>query len=487
MKRLLILLILLLPTTTADAQSRRDALLEYRNRRNKALTNYRDNYRKAYADYLRKRWEARQSLAPLPVPERKEPEQSRKPQADSSDGISAPSRLPYNRIADRLLGQSEQNEQNSAPPLSPDSRIADATPARRPYAFEFYRTPCSVTLTDALRFRLLSTAEQHVADVWELLSDGRYDALSEDCLALKRQLNLNDWGYYELVRTVCEGFCGAGTNESVVLQAFLMAERGYRVRLARADGKLLLLLAVEQLIYQRRFVELGGERFYVADPAKQARSFSICDFSIPNERSLSLTMPTPPLFADALSEPSKHETGEPRVSTTVRVNTNLMDFYTNYPVCHWSVYAATGLSPDLRRSLYPVLETALAGKNETEAVRTLLRYLHAGFDYRTDDAQFGHERTLFAEESFYYPYSDCEDRSILFSRLVYDLLGLDVVLLYYPDHIATAVRFSGQVDGDYLQIGNRRYLVCDPTYIGADIGRIMPQYRNAAAEIIPIR
>ena len=31
---------------------------------------------------------------------------------------------------------------------------------------------------------------------------------------------------------------------------------------------------------------------------------------------------------------------------------------------------------------------------------------------------------------YYYPYSDCEDRSILFARLVKDLLGLDVVMWF---------------------------------------------------------
>ena len=43
---------------------------------------------------------------------------------------------------------------------------------------------------------------------------------------------------------------------------------------------------------------------------------------------------------------------------------------------------------------------------------------------------------------FYYPYCDCEDRSVLYSYLVRNLLKLDVVLLDYPNHIATAVCFN---------------------------------------------
>ena len=125
-------------------------------------------------------------------------------------------------------------------------------------------------------------------------------------------------------------------------------------------------------------------------------------------------------------------------------------------------------------------------KGEYDAANLLLHYLHRAFPYKTDEAQFGIERTLFAEEMYYYPYSDCEDRSILFARLVKDLLGLDVVLLYYPAHIAAAVCFKGEVKGDYMQIGAGRYVVCDPTYVGADVGDAMPDLKRVAAQVVKI-
>lgn len=100
--------------------------------------------------------------------------------------------------------------------------------------------------------------------------------------------------------------------------------------------------------------------------------------------------------------------------------------------------------------------------------------------------RFGIERTLFAEEMYYYPYSDCEDRSILFARLVKDLLGLDVVLLYYPAHIAAAVCFKGEVKGDYMQLGNKRYVICDATYIGAGVGEAMPDLKRTPAQVVRI-
>lgn len=55
-----------------------------------------------------------------------------------------------------------------------------------------------------------------------------------------------------------------------------------------------------------------------------------------------------------------------------------------------------------------------------------------------------------------------------------DLLGLDVALVYYPGHLATAVCFTEDVAGDSMMIDGRNFTVCDPTYIGAPVGSQMP-------------
>lgn len=86
-------------------------------------------------------------------------------------------------------------------------------------------------------------------------------------------------------------------------------------------------------------------------------------------------------------------------------------------------------------------------------------------------------------ESLHYRYCDCEDRSVLFSILVRDLLGLDVVLLHYPGHLATAVDFGGGVSGDCIDLDDGRYLVCDPTYIGAPVGMAMSDCKRQRAQV----
>lgn len=169
-----------------------------------------------------------------------------------------------------------------------------------------------------------------------------------------------------------------------------------------------------------------------------------------------------------------------------------MDFLSDYPSSavdndestKWSTFADIPLSPENRERLYPALQKAIAGKSEQDAANMLINFVQTAFVYEYDDKVWGGDRIFAADETLYYPYSDCEDRAILFTRLVRDLMGLETALVYYPGHLAAAVRFNENIPGDYFVIGDKRYLVCDPTYIGANIGRTMQGMNNNEAQVI---
>ena len=161
-----------------------------------------------------------------------------------------------------------------------------------------------------------------------------------------------------------------------------------------------------------------------------------------------------------------------------------MEFYKSYPQCDVSVYYHTPMSEELKATLYPPLQEAIKGKSQQEAANILIEFVQTGFEYQTDGDQFGYEKPFFVDELFYYPYSDCEDRAVLYSYLVRTLMGLDVVLLEYPNHMATAVCFDENIDGDYITVSGKKYIICDPTYIGASIGLAMSQFKNVAAKVL---
>ena len=149
-------------------------------------------------------------------------------------------------------------------------------------------------------------------------------------------------------------------------------------------------------------------------------------------------------------------------------------------------YAEAPLSSHLKEQLLDPLATSIEGLSQEDAANVLINFVQTAFEYQTDDEQWGYERPFFPEETLFYPYSDCEDRSILFARLVKELMGLDVVFLHYPGHLATAVRFDEEISGDHLMIDGGKYLVCDPTYINASIGMQMPQMEGKDVNVIRI-
>jgi hypothetical protein len=130
------------------------------------------------------------------------------------------------------------------------------------------------------------------------------------------------------------------------------------------------------------------------------------------------------------------------------------------------------------------LRRILKGKTESESVGLLLRLVQTAFAYQVDREQFGRERTLFSEETLSFPYSDCEDRAILFSYLVRSTLGLEVIGLAYPGHVATGVALNSGSAGTQVKWKGKEYTICDPTYVYADPGKGMSKFEGVTPKVI---
>lgn len=331
---------------------------------------------------------------------------------------------------------------------------------------------------------LKSLKENDVADAYEALYSTDYKALLKDCKQLASDLNLNGWGVYLLLKAVADASCGS-ENESVVMQQFLLNEMGYKAKMARkADtSKMLLLVALDNKIYGRPYWKQGGLCYYMLNE-NYTGPFYTCQQDAPNaKKQLELNFSSAPVFQGATVS-TTHQAEGSAAKVTVSVPKALMDFYKDYPSCEYSVYAKAAVNPEVANTLLSSLSPLVKGKSETEAANILINFVQTAFQYATDDEQFGYEKPFFVEELFYYPYSDCEDRAVLYAYLVKSLLGLDVVFLDYPNHIATAVRFNESVNGDYLMVDGQKYTVCDPTYIGATIGMTMQAYKSVAAKVL---
>ena len=327
--------------------------------------------------------------------------------------------------------------------------------------------------------------ENAIADAYEALCNSDYKPLLADCAQIRKDLRLNDWGVFTLVRQVADTYCGTA-NESIVMQQFLLNEMGYKARMARkaTEDKMMLFVATDCSIYAHPYITLNGQNYYNLSGNNEQCQFYMCQKDSPKAKnSVGMQLKEAPLFPGTVVS-STHQAKGSAARVTVDVPKALMDFYKDYPQCDYSVYFNAPVNAAMENRILSSLAPLVQGRNEADAANILINFVQTAFQYQTDGQQFGYEKPFFVEELFYYPYSDCEDRAMLFSYLVRKLLGLDVVLLDYPAHIATAVRFNGNVSGDYLMVNGRKYIVCDPTYIGASIGMTMPRYKTVSAKVL---
>lgn len=456
----------------------------FRDAKNREFEDFRAKVNKEYADLVKKTWEEFNAFQGIPKPKEEPPvppvifpeEDKDKPVKDTPK--------PFEEVIP-VVEPEPQPE-----PVAPIEEVPKPQ-VEMYYPFNFYGTELKVRLEDKHRFTLSGCSEKAVATAWNTLSGSDYNNALHDCLAIRSANKLCDWAYLQMLNTLSASFFKGRKNEAALFAAFLYCQSGYKMRLASDGNRLFLLYASKHMIYDANYWDIDGTHFYAWDC--DADQLAICQVGFPKEKPLSLQVSTEQLLAfQSSAQRSLQSERYQDVKAVVHTNKNLIKFFDTYPTSminndfgtRWAMYANTPLSQQARNTLYPALRGAIKGKSQLDAVNRLLNFVQTAFVYEYDDKVWGYDRAFFADETLYYPYCDCEDRSILFSRLVRDLLGLKVVLLYYPGHLATAVLFTDNVTGDYIAMGGKRYVVCDPTYIGAPVGATMTGMDNAKAKVI---
>ena len=361
--------------------------------------------------------------------------------------------------------------------------------------FDFYGTPMKVRWGNAEKFKLNGTSKKDISDAFLELTDKGYTNLVHDCLELRKEYKLCDWAYYKMLQNIAEKACGKGTNEAIFLQGVLLNQSGYQIRFALEDNsKLHIMSRMDGFPYDRGYLTADGKLFFLMDGCK-AKNLTVCDAAYPGEQMMSLAVAEQPDLKKDLSDKRTVISRFVNVSADMQMNKNLMDFYTDYPTSYdgkdmmtrWAYYANTPVSSEVKDKVYPQLKQQIGNAPKLMAANMLLNWVQMGLTYAYDEKVWGYDRAFFAEESLFYPFCDCEDRTILFSYLIRDLLDLDVVLVYYPGHLYTAVCFNEDVTGDYIMVNGRKFTVADPTYYNANVGKTMSKMDNSKAKVILLK
>jgi hypothetical protein len=306
-------------------------------------------------------------------------------------------------------------------------------------------------------------------------------------------LSLDDWGHTALWQEVAKSLQPDRPTEQSLLLWYFLVKAGVDVRLGYSGQQVTLFVAVQQPVYAVSFIKLGertAERTYYAllsaDRGKSLRTFSTYETNYPaplQPLDLKQAATAFPQASPAEKNVAFEYQGRP-VNLKFTYDRRLVQYMASFPQMDFEIYFSTQASPLAREPLLQALRGHLQGMREEDAVNFLLAFVQKAFAYKTDQDQFGYEKYFFVEEALHYPYSDCEDRSALFSWLVRELLGLKTVGLHYPGHMTTGVAIKA-TQGNWATVDwqGERYVIADPTYINAGIGMAMPSY----AKLQPLR
>jgi hypothetical protein len=289
-------------------------------------------------------------------------------------------------------------------------------------------------------------------------------------------MQLNDWGLYQLTKRISDEVYPNQEKERMQLTVSLMNQMHYDVRMGKTEKGYLPLVRTNCTVYGLPYIELDGQRYY-ADGASNVGHI-YCDErkATADVRPLDMRLSqTPRLNGERVRFSGK----------SIGVGSGLIDFFADYPSVDIRIPASAAASEEMMRMLKKEILNGIGTEDPVAALNHMLNFCQTSFKYQPDEEQFGAERYFFCEENFAYPANDCEDRAILFAHMVREYLGLDVVLLDYPDHITTAVCLSEtQASGRYITLNNRRYYLCDPTFRGARVGQLDKRFHNKKAKVI---
>jgi hypothetical protein len=358
-----------------------------------------------------------------------------------------------------------------------------------PLNFEFFGAAVSIGYDKKLSLGASEPIDSNViTSFWEKAATADYEPLMNNLLKYKNSYVMNDWGFILLVSETC-GKIARDRNGKVLLTWFVLSKAGYETRLAYDRQNVYLLLPATTRLYSVSYFTLNGKRYYAVSADGFINNLGTVytykkDYPEADKVMDFRMRKYPQLGSEIVEKHFKFSYSGKTHAITIPYNNYDITYFKYHPQSDVTVYAEAGMPGWESGSLLSQLKPIIKGKSELDSVNILLRFVQTAFEYATDDKQFGREKFLFPEETVYYPYSDCEDRSIFFSYLVRNLLGLDVVFLDFPGHIATAVAFNEDVKGDYFTFEGKKYTVTDPTYINANAGMTMPQFASTNPKIV---
>jgi len=337
--------------------------------------------------------------------------------------------------------------------------------------------------------------ERIIVQYFNKMEKTTYQTFLNDLKSHKIRLALNDWLFYELIQEAVNKIYEGKSDQHKTLSCwFLLTKAGYNTRLTYLRNDIFLYAYSLDEIFETPMIEDKGKIFINLStihnsPNTQGIILNMVSF-VPNPSgqpfSFDLTQ-LPKLTPSEKNKILKFTSLNNHYEVSVRFDHNLIRMMEHYPIFEELKYIQTPLSNLAAKSLLPQLKKLLHNKSEKEALEVLVSFTRSAFSYKDDHDHFGKNKPMIGDELFFYPFSDCEDRSALFYFLVKELLHLPMIVIAYEDHLTIAVA-SSTVNGDPIMYMGKNYFICDPTgpYNSSEVGKAPIGYENKKFEILNV-
>ncbi len=324
---------------------------------------------------------------------------------------------------------------------------------------------------------------QSIASIWDEFAGLNYNHFLYQLSEVANTLNLNQWGYFQLLKE-CSKQIYNDKNTQVLFQWTMLSRSRYKVKIGFTNDDLFLLVPSVYKMYDIDFVKVKGINYYVMDGNGEQLQTYEKDF--PETDILMDVTISKPFYTYPIkkSKEFKFSYNKKDYAVTLKFDEQMIKFYNTIPLSDVLIYFNSVISERTRESVEEAFFPIIEGKSDYEAASILLSFVQQAFDYKTDQQTFGKERYFFADELLHYPYADCEDRSVLYAYLIKTLLKKEVVALGFPGHMATAINLGEIDEGLSVSYNNKKYLVADPTLLGAPPGVLIPSVFGETADLI---
>jgi hypothetical protein len=315
-------------------------------------------------------------------------------------------------------------------------------------------------------------------NVERLMVDPQSDSLIKQMNKYAAEFGMDDMAFLMLLNKVSDVVMkDASIDCKTLFKYTILQKKGFDVFIGYSQNTTTLYGRTNFMVDNCLFITRGTKRYFDLSFNQQQEPHAEQMFVIRHEgKSL-------PIVMNMIAPPAFHAKQSKKVMPfdydgyvyffTAKVNQSLVDYYKDLPTININtVYLNYGLSATATESLVKELQRATSYMNTTESVNFLLRFVQTAFEYKKDEQVYGQEKFSFPEETLMNPYSDCEDKAMLYAVLVNKVLGLKTVALYYKDakHINIAIEnWSPKSKGNF-SFKNHDYVVCEPSGKGFNIG-----------------